>query len=743
MSDALPLPPRPDLEQYKTLARDLQRAARSAEPDAFRRWASRWLETLARLRAAKAPEDAADPLAAIARETERLERQWREFVHGRERAGGFKLTDAQFFIARAHGFSSWPAFAAHVEGLAQDTSPVALFESAVDAIVQGDVAKLKRLLRSHPELARARSTRDHRSTLLHYVSANGVEDYRQVTPTNIVAMTELLLEAGADVNAVSDAYGGGSTVLGLTATSAHPERAGVQIELLETLLRHGARIDGEQAGNRNSIVLGCLANGQPRAARFFADRGARLSIVEAAGVGMLDRVRAYFDKSDGQPPVPSSDLDTALQYAAGYGHADVVQFLLSRGANPSMQDDAGQTPLHWATFGPHVEVTRALLAAGADVTTRDRRFDATPLDWTVHAWSTADTEDRRSQAREVASLLVDAGAMPDIQRFGPQVAARVRADGAMMRALRLPPLPEPPRVPVSASTVVRLDISTPEINICSLTRDGRLALVASQGNPVGIWDARTGKRLLEFGAGSTSAWLAQWTPHPSRVLVGSRQENTIELWDIDRRECVVTLRGHQGGQPRAAATNDTGTRALTGCSHRDTSIRLWDLESGACLRTLGGHADGVYAIAWHGETRAASGSRDRTIRIWDIESGASLRALTGHTYHVHSVAWSRDGRRLLSSSMDIRLWDVESGRCERIFEGHSAVIRTVAWSPDEKYALSASHDATARLWDVESGRCEYVLEGHEAGLVSAAFSTDGRRAFTCDWMGAIREWALA
>ena len=48
MSDALPLPSRPDLEQYKKLAKDLQRAFRSTDPDAFHRCALRWLATLAR-----------------------------------------------------------------------------------------------------------------------------------------------------------------------------------------------------------------------------------------------------------------------------------------------------------------------------------------------------------------------------------------------------------------------------------------------------------------------------------------------------------------------------------------------------------------------------------------------------------------------------------------------------------------------------------------------------------------------
>ena len=47
MSDALPLPPRPDLKQYKKLAKDFQHACHSGDSGAVRDWAARWAETLA------------------------------------------------------------------------------------------------------------------------------------------------------------------------------------------------------------------------------------------------------------------------------------------------------------------------------------------------------------------------------------------------------------------------------------------------------------------------------------------------------------------------------------------------------------------------------------------------------------------------------------------------------------------------------------------------------------------------
>src|SRR5882762_8669039 len=119
------------------------------------------------------------------------------------------LADAQFVLARSHGFLSWSAFAAHLDALAHGNTEVGAFESAADAIVRGDDQTLQQLLRQHPDLIRARSTREHRATLLHYVSANGVEGYRQKSPANAARITELLIEAGAAVDAEADVYGGG------------------------------------------------------------------------------------------------------------------------------------------------------------------------------------------------------------------------------------------------------------------------------------------------------------------------------------------------------------------------------------------------------------------------------------------------------------------------------------------------------------------------------------------------------
>ena len=66
------------------------------------------------------------------------------------------------------------------------------FEAAADAIVSGDLARLRGLVESDPGLLHARSARPHHATLLIYTTANGVEDERQKTPPNIVEIADFL-----------------------------------------------------------------------------------------------------------------------------------------------------------------------------------------------------------------------------------------------------------------------------------------------------------------------------------------------------------------------------------------------------------------------------------------------------------------------------------------------------------------------------------------------------------------------
>jgi len=419
-----PLPVRPNLQQYRKQAKDFLKSFKAGDQEALH-----------------------------------LVRRYHPRLHGRPdtndrnarseaevREAKLTLSDAQFIIARRHQFESWPRFVKQIEALNQDGSTESQFEQAADAIVAGDLVKLKRLLNQNPELIRTRSTREHRATLLHYVGANAVEGYRQRTPKNIVAIAEFLLQAGAEIDADLD-YGQmlkryperkGSTTLGMVATSCHPAVVGVQIPLLELLINHGASVNG-LPGCWNPVIA-ALHNGRGHAAAYLARRGAHLNLEAAAGVGDLDAVNLFFASDGGLGPNATKEqMESGLMWACEYGRANVVEFLLRMGVNINAQPH-GETGLHWAAYGGHASIIKTLLGQNAPVNVRDKHFHGTPLGWALYGWCDAPPEADREGCYEVVARLVAAGAAVEQEwlaesKRGLPITKKLQADQKMLAAL--------------------------------------------------------------------------------------------------------------------------------------------------------------------------------------------------------------------------------------------------------------------------------------------------------------------
>lgn len=406
--DAKQLPARPNLEQFRKQAKDLLKQRQSSE--------------------------------AIQR-IKRFHPRLRQRTAAEIAEAKFSLADAQWVIAQEHAFESWPKFIKHIQAITRTDSPISKFELAADAIVSGDLKRLKRLLRENPELVRARSTRAHGAPLIHYVSANGIEDFRQKTSRNIVRITQALLNAGAEVDATTMAYGSGSTALGLAATSYHPAKAGVQLELMDVLLKAGACVNGAPGGW--NTVVAALHNGRGEAATFLADRGAHLDLEAAAGTGRVDTMALYVtEDATLTAGATREQLNYGFLWACEYGHANAVKFLLDRGFRLDGNFMQRETGLHWAAFGGHADIVELLLRANAPVNLKDQRFDGTPLGWALYGWSNPAPDSKETRYYEVVERLVRAGAVVDREWLdspnrGSSLGKKLRVDSRMLAALRL------------------------------------------------------------------------------------------------------------------------------------------------------------------------------------------------------------------------------------------------------------------------------------------------------------------
>lgn len=315
------------------------------------------------------------------------ERRAEELVEMRGAGKPLDMVEAQLVVATNHCFRDWTALAEYAGAVGDVDSAVYRFESAVEAVVNGDAAGLRGMLSADPGLVYARSTRVtpfdppvHRCTLLHYLGSNGVEGYRQRTPSNAVEMATILLQAGAEPNSLAWLYGGACTTLSLLVSSTPPADAGLQIPLAKVLIDFGACVDCYGEGKWTSPVRTALVFGFKDTAEYLVERGAPVvTIVEAAGLGRLEETRAMLGGASGL------ERHQALAVSALLGRTAVTRLLLEAGEDPSRFNPDGfhahSTPLHQAALAGDMETTKLLVEHGARLDLRDKIYGSTPQGW--------------------------------------------------------------------------------------------------------------------------------------------------------------------------------------------------------------------------------------------------------------------------------------------------------------------------------------------------------------------------
>uniref|UniRef100_I3K7A3 Euchromatic histone-lysine N-methyltransferase 2 n=1 Tax=Oreochromis niloticus TaxID=8128 RepID=I3K7A3_ORENI len=204
------------------------------------------------------------------------------------------------------------------------------------------------------------------------------------------------------------------------------------LEVCYMLIQAGAQVDAQDKDLRTPL-LEAIINNHVEVARYLVQNGACVYHIDgytglhhAAKLGNLEIVNMLLET--GQVDVNAQDSGgwTPIIWAAEHKHVDVIKALLNRGADVTINDKELNVCLHWAAYAGNVDIAELVLNAGCSLSSVNVHGD-TPLHIAA-----------REGYLECVTLFLSRGADIDIMnREGDTPLTLARADTPVWVSLQI------------------------------------------------------------------------------------------------------------------------------------------------------------------------------------------------------------------------------------------------------------------------------------------------------------------
>ena len=238
---------------------------------------------------------------------------------------------------------------------------------------------------------------------------------------NSVANTALLLERGADPNAVSS--------IGNSALMYAVEKG--NMEIIKMLVEYGADVDATGFNKETPLFIAIL-NNDFQSAKYLLEQGADPNVKDAFGITALIYAAATNQYQsadllifyDADETITDEQGNDPLIAAVTFENLETSDVLLQNGLSPDTRDNEGNTPSIVATQRGSYDILQLLLDYNADVNIANKK-NYTPLAYAVTYGDTlaarmlidqgADVHHHIDKGRNMAELARISGNQPMIE----------------------------------------------------------------------------------------------------------------------------------------------------------------------------------------------------------------------------------------------------------------------------------------------------------------------------------------
>ena len=161
----------------------------------------------------------------------------------------------------------------------------------------------------------------------------------------------------------------------------------------------------------------------------------------------------------------------------------------------------------------------------------------------------------------------------------------------------------------------------------------------------------------------------------------------------------------------------------------DQTLRLWDFERRTCLSVLTGHNHYVMSASFHpSDDLIVSASLDQTVRVWDT-TGLRKKQQGGGVDGDFSVNFQvgqdgrNDGDGNGALNVQAELFGTNDVVVKYVLEGHDRGVNWAAFHPTLPLITSAADDRQVKLWRMSETKAWEVdtLRGHANNVSCCLF----------------------
>jgi len=249
-------------------------------------------------------------------------------------------------------------------------------------------------------------------------------------------------------------------------------------------------------------------------------------------------------------------------------------------------------------------------------------------------------------------------------------------------------------------------------------------------------DLNTGKLILAFAPQSGSITAVVFSPNGQLISAGDATGGIRIAQAGDGKEVRTMAAAHPGGVAGLAHTPNGNQLISVG---GDKLLRVWNVADGKEVSKIAlASAPTGLAVSFNSE-QAAVATDDKLIRIYQLADGKLVSTLSGATDRVTQVEFSRDGQKVLASSMDgfARVWEVKSGQHMQHFSRHSGAVSGAAFTADHRTVVTAGADKSIRI---EPFSMQLAHVADEKQISDVALTSNGALLATAGSDGSVKIW---